>query len=157
IKFTRAAELASDGQKRFRNEIAAIRDLSHPNIVKLLDHGIVSTRNGHLRFYVMNFYPRTLRDVIRSACPTGARLTLFRQILDGLDFAHSRSIIHRDLKPENVLVDEAMTTAVLADFGIAKLTPEALLTLVETGPADRMANARYAAPEQLERNKTVDR
>jgi serine/threonine protein kinase len=55
-------------------------------------------------------------------------------------------VIHRDLKPENIL--HRSGALAIADFGIARFTEDLLLTLVETGPADRLANFIYAAPEQ---------
>ncbi|KOS22801.1 Serine/threonine-protein kinase ksg1 [Escovopsis weberi] len=42
------------------------------------------------------------------------------QILDAIDYMHSRGIIHRDLKPENVLLDDQMHVKI-TDFGTAKL------------------------------------
>ena len=42
------------------------------------------------------------------------------QILDTIDFMHSRGVIHRDLKPENVLLDDQMHVKI-TDFGTAKL------------------------------------
>ena len=45
---------------------------------------------------------------------------------------------------------------VLADFGIARFTEDELLTIVETGPNERLANFAYAAPEQRIAGKAVD-
>ncbi|KAH6633271.1 kinase-like domain-containing protein, partial [Boeremia exigua] len=42
------------------------------------------------------------------------------QILDAIDYMHSKGIIHRDLKPENVLLDEQMHVKI-TDFGTAKI------------------------------------
>jgi 3-phosphoinositide dependent protein kinase-1 len=45
------------------------------------------------------------------------------QILDSIDYMHSRGVIHRDLKPENVLLDDRMHIKI-TDFGTAKLLPD---------------------------------
>jgi 3-phosphoinositide dependent protein kinase-1 len=42
------------------------------------------------------------------------------QILDAIEYMHSRGVIHRDLKPENVLLDDRMHIKI-TDFGTAKL------------------------------------
>lgn len=45
------------------------------------------------------------------------------QILDAIEYMHSRGVIHRDLKPENVLLDDSMHVKI-TDFGTAKLLPD---------------------------------
>jgi 3-phosphoinositide dependent protein kinase-1 len=42
------------------------------------------------------------------------------QILDAVEYMHSKGVIHRDLKPENVLLDDAMHVKI-TDFGTAKI------------------------------------
>ena len=43
-----------------------------------------------------------------------------KQLLNGLDFLHSRNIIHLDLKPENLIIDTSKKTIHLIDFGAAQ-------------------------------------
>jgi serine/threonine protein kinase len=65
-------------------------------------------------------------------------------------------VVHRDIKPDNILFDEQRDRLVIADFGIARLQQDDLLIAVKTKKADRLANFRYAAPEQRESGRPVD-
>jgi tetratricopeptide (TPR) repeat protein len=76
-----------------------------------------------------------------------ARLDLFLQVCDGVDYAHRNLVVHRDLKPSNILVD-AEGNAKLLDFGIAKLLDDTA-TAGETATAVRRLTPDYAAPEQI--------
>lgn len=43
---------------------------------------------------------------------------IMRQMLDAVNFIHSKGIVHRDLKPENILMDSDMNIKI-SDFGLA--------------------------------------
>jgi DNA segregation ATPase FtsK/SpoIIIE-like protein len=66
------------------------------------------------------------------------------QILDGLEFLHSRNIIHRDLKPANILLQG--NTPRLADFGISR----ALQTTVASQSQNISGTFAYMLPEALD-------
>lgn len=65
------------------------------------------------------------------------------QILNGLNFCHSRRIIHRDLKPQNILVDKKGNVK-LADFGLARAFGVPIKTLTH-----EVETLWYRAPEIL--------
>jgi serine/threonine protein kinase len=83
-------------------------------------------------------------------------ITVFEKILDGIAAAHTRRVWHRDLKPENILVSKDLTDVRIADFGIAHFEQDELYSEANTKAGDRLANFRYAAPEQRDPNAEKD-
>lgn len=144
---------SSDKRRRFKNEINFLLRNRHANIVTVSDYGLAETNSLRGPFYVMNRYAGSARASMGKLTPAAA-LTLFGQILNGVEAAHLQGAIHRDLKPENILLDTAGLPAI-ADFGIAAFTDDLLLTLVETAPTTRLANFQYAAPEQRTPGKAI--
>ena len=142
-------------RKRFKNEIVFCSKRSSPRIIPVLDYGFSESAEERCPFYVMPLYAGTLRTLLKTGVRHDAILPLFSQILDGVQAAHLQEVVHRDLKPENILHDVSSNSLVIADFGIAQFTREALLTAVETRAQDRLANFIYAAPEQRVRGRDV--
>lgn len=128
--------------QRFQREADTISQMTHHNIVNLLDVGYEDGR----RYLVMEYVPgRTLKDLIREKgrmSPEVASQIAIR-ILAALKHAHQNGIIHRDIKPQNILVHEDGHIKV-ADFGIAvKMNSE---TLAKTDNV--MGSVHYLSPEQ---------
>jgi tRNA A-37 threonylcarbamoyl transferase component Bud32 len=155
LKYLKPEVRSKQKARRFTNEIYFCMKNSHPNVVTVLDHGLAVLSDVEVPFYVMPLYPQTLRDVMRENWQADTLLGLFRQIVNGVSAAHGRGIWHRDLKPENILYDPITGRAVISDFGIAHFTEELLHAQVETRASERLANFRYAAPEQVT-NASVD-
>jgi len=157
IKCLNPDTVTSDKRKRFKNELMFCLRNRHPNIVTVLDYGIVSISGNDRSFYVMHCYPSTLRSLMKQGISPDRVLPIFGHMLDGVEAAHLQSVVHRDLKPENILMGPASDVVVVADFGIAHFTEEFLQTVVQTKPQDRLANFGYAAPEQKAKGQPVDR
>jgi hypothetical protein len=102
----------------FRKEIALLRQLDHPNIVKCLgeDHD-----DRTLRIYMEYVTGGSISSILRIFGPLSEKqASIFgKQMLQGLLYLHSRNICHRDLKGDNLLVDTKGNLK-LADFGTAR-------------------------------------
>ncbi len=157
IKILKKQGITTEKRKRFKNEITFCQRSSHPNIISVIDFGVVLDDGVAVPFYVMPLYDSSLRNLINDGLKPKSIIQLFAQLLDGVEAAHLHNIVHRDLKPENILSKTSDATLALADFGIARFTEDELHTAVETRAQDRLANFQYAAPEQRVRGKQVDK
>jgi serine/threonine protein kinase len=156
IKLLDPQQTTKEKIKRFKNELTFGLRNRHPNIVTVLDHGLYDHQSGSSPFYVMPYYPQSLRSLIDAGIDSQNVIEYFNKLINGVEAAHLQQIVHRDLKPENILVDHENTELVIADFGIAHFYEEELFTSVETRPNTRLANFRYAAPEQRTPGQKVD-
>ncbi|MFZ0391167.1 MAG: tetratricopeptide repeat protein [Calditrichia bacterium] len=139
------SHLLQDAQniERFLREARAAAKLVHPNVVTI--HEIGEAEKG--RFIVMEYVQGIpLTQLLRNEGPLETRkaINLFLQLLDGLSCAHSLGILHRDIKSENILVTAQGALKIL-DFGIAKLTTQAGMTLA----GDILGTVEYMPPEQM--------
>lgn len=156
IKILSPARATPEIRKRFQNEIIFCWTTRHPNVLRVLDHGVWRREGGSAPFYVMELFPSSLRGVLTGGLPPDDVLPVFLGVLNGVEAAHFSNVVHRDLKPENVFVDLTNKKIVVADFGIARFTQDELYTLVETKHDRRLANFLYAAPEQKVKGSSVD-
>jgi serine/threonine protein kinase len=142
--------------KRFKNELNFERRVRHDNIVSVVDSGVMEIDGNEVPFFVMPFYPKSLRKLLNEGDDAKRLLRLYDGVLAGMQSAHEQGIWHRDLKPENILYDLDTDRLIIADFGIAHFEEDLLHTAVETRDAERLANFQYAAPEQRTRGGAVD-
>ncbi len=136
-----------DKRRRFKNEIYFLEKNKHQNIVTVLDHGTVLIKDLIHHVYVLTRYDCNFRQII-GQISAEKTLSLFMQILEGIEAAHLQKVIHRDLKPENILFDKKRNVLAIADFVVARFEEDFLVIPVATAPQQRLANFRYAAPER---------
>jgi serine/threonine protein kinase len=135
--------------ERFRREARSVAQLSHPNIVTVIDRG----EEGGRQYIVFEYIEgENLKEVIERTGPLPVRdaLLLALQMARALGFAHDRGLIHRDVKPQNVLLNED-GQAKMTDFGIARSVDVEGVTITGTV----LGTSEYIAPEQA-RGQRVD-
>jgi serine/threonine-protein kinase len=136
-------------RSRFRREAVALARLRHPGIVSLLDFG---EHEGEPYMVMELVRGRSLADVIaesRVSLPFVA--SIFDQLLEVLEVAHSRDIVHRDIKPSNVMV-VATDRVKLLDFGLVQLPGASIERITATGTVHGTPD--YMSPEQCEGKET---
>ncbi|XWS35398.1 hypothetical protein CRYUN_Cryun21dG0122900 [Craigia yunnanensis] len=126
-----------------KREIAIMRRLHHPNIVKLIEVLASKTKI----YFVIEFAKggELFTRISRGRFSEDLSRRYFQQLISAVGFCHSRGVFHRDLKPENLLLDENWNLKV-SDFGLSAVTdqnrPDGLLHTLCGTPA-------YVAPEIL--------
>ncbi|AVP96579.1 hypothetical protein C7S18_04895 [Ahniella affigens] len=144
VKLMRRGLFNAASETRFLAEQQFLARLNHPNIAHYIDSG--SDADGHVYVAMELVQGQRLLDFAKAKeLNAKQRVTLFRQLLAAVSYAHRQLIIHRDLKQANVLVT-ADGVVKLLDFGIAKLLQDQSQM---TGTIERLYTPTCAAPEQI--------
>lgn len=140
IKQLKPELLTENLLERFQREGQALRDLNHPNMVKMLD---AVEENGH-HYLIMEYVSGgDLKQLIEQGeLSIQQILQIAIDLADALTRAHRLDIIHRDLKPANVLIAEDGTPR-LTDFGVAYMADKERVT----GTNAIVGTIDYLAPE----------
>jgi len=155
VKVIRTERLSPDilqrALKRFEREAKSLAQLTHPNIVNVLDYG----EHAGQPYLIMPYVPGgTLKQLLNGKPMQWQKaVRLLIPIARALDYAHKRGIVHRDIKPSNIMITES-GEPMLTDFGVAKIIDEEA-TLDLTGTNATVGTPEYMAPEQVN-SKTTD-
>ncbi|GMK54536.1 hypothetical protein CspeluHIS016_0111220 [Cutaneotrichosporon spelunceum] len=143
IKLIRRGQLETEARRanKVEREIEVLRQLKHPNIVRMLDVidtakyiGIVLEFAGGGELFDYILANRYLKEKDASR--------LFAQLISGVDYLHQKHIVHRDLKLENLLLDRHRNI-IITDFGFANAFEREGDDLMATS----CGSPCYAAPE----------
>lgn len=118
VKCASISELGLDG---WRTELASLKQLHHPNIVRFL--GAIYNSSPPTYCLVLEYCDEDLSNALTKATPSGFVLKVALDLASGLQYLHKKNIIHRDIKPSNCLlqgnIQSGHYTAKLTDFGLA--------------------------------------
>jgi serine/threonine protein kinase len=94
----------------------------------------------------------SLKDIINQI-DYKKKIEIFKQIVIGLEYIHSKNVIHRDLKPANILIVDKKVK--IGDFGLSKSVGKSVdnnLTIdtLEGNLTGEMGSVLYSSPEQYE-------
>jgi serine/threonine protein kinase len=129
--------------QQFEREAKALANLTHTNIVKVLNYGV---QDGQ-PYLVMEYVPGgTLKDAMDQKLPWQTAAAILAPIARALDYVHRQQIVHRDVKPSNILLQDDFRP-MLSDFGILKIL-EGKEEKVESAIGAGIGTPEYMAPEQ---------
>jgi len=144
--------------KRFHQEAMAAAAIGHPNIIAVLDYGLLGEK---IPYIVMEFVEGvSLETVILSKgrfTPEEA-LEYMQVITSALSAAHKHGIVHRDLKPLNIMIESGGSVREqirILDFGLAKIKSSDLFgSFVAAKTVGIVGSPAYMAPEQWSGEET---
>ncbi|XP_006657117.3 CBL-interacting protein kinase 24 [Oryza brachyantha] len=130
---------------QIKREISIMKIVRHPNIVRLNE-----VLAGKTKIYIILelITGGELFDKIahQGKLRENEARKYFQQLIDAIDYCHSKGVYHRDLKPENLLLDSHGNLKV-SDFGLSTLAQKGVGLLHTT-----CGTPNYVAPEVLSNN-----
>ena len=139
-----AFALDAAARARFRQEARLASEISHPNIVSIVDFGEDPTFGAYMVMELVEGSPLRLRD--EPAMSPHRACDVLAQVADALDHIHRRGIVHGDVKADNIMVLEDTEGARrrrsirLLDFGLARRAGH-------TEDGEIAGSPHYLAPE----------
>jgi len=147
VKVLRKAHMDEDEKRMFFNEINILKDLDHPNLLKMYEFF-----EDEKRYYIVTDICKggELFDeiVARGKFTERDASMLMKQVLSCINYCHQNHIVHRDLKPENILLEQNK------EFDQIKIIDFGTSLVVEEGKKldEKLGTPYYIAPEVLAKN-----
>lgn len=149
IQFERFADAAF--QERFVREARTLSSLDHPNIVKVLNHGVSESGVPYCVMELLKGQTLAAFLLEHGVLSLGQFHSIFTQLLDGLSEAHKHNIVHRDLNSKNIVLvqDMGKIQPKIIDFGISRIEEDnSMAATALTGTGKLLGNPTYMSPEQ---------
>ncbi|MYL33252.1 protein kinase [Pontibacillus yanchengensis] len=131
-----------DNLKRFKREVRIMKNIHHPNVIKVLDHNLETA----IPYFTMPLASTSLDKILNeNYMDINTLINYFEKICSGVAAIHSTGHTHRDIKPHNVLIIE--DEVIVSDLGFAKFNNRDTTVLTKT--SDTILTEEYAPPEQF--------
>ena len=139
--FNKKNIVSENAKKKIVYETNLMRGCCHPSVTKILETFESEKYMLIIMEYISGGNLQSFVKKRRKLCEKTAKI-LFRQIIEGIKYIHSRGIVHRDIKLENILID-LNNIIKICDFGVGKLIKPGILL------KDQCGTPVYMAPEIL--------
>ena len=128
--------------ERFRKEARIQAKLIHPNIVTIYDFMETDQNYCIVMEYVQG---ESVSRIIKDQGPFDpvVSISMFRQILEGIKYAHSKGVVHKDIKSSNFIITP--TNVKVTDFGIAQVMDDT----ANPDGSSLVGTPKYMSPEQI--------
>ncbi|MDD6632982.1 MAG: serine/threonine-protein kinase [Lachnobacterium sp.] len=147
------AEFEKGIENRITREIEALKRVKSEYVAGYVDDGMFIDNGWEYIYVIMDFVDgKDLSEIMKTKTfGIDEALSIFGQILNGIEAIHSQKLIHRDLKPANIYMLGNGKVKIL-DFGLSKLIDYTSIT--NTG--DQLGTPLYMSPEQISDSKNID-
>jgi eukaryotic-like serine/threonine-protein kinase len=138
--------------QRFEREADTLSELSHPAVVRYVDHGTIDDERPYLAMEWIDGI--SLAEVLKERrINVTESLVVVRRVAEGLSAAHLHGVVHRDVKPSNIYLPAgSLANAKLIDFGVARRRLDPHIT--ESGLL--VGTLAYMSPEQASGDPNVE-
>lgn len=125
------------------SEYKFLRELNHPNIVKVYDFGI--DKKTKIPYLILEYIEgKLLNDISIFNMNKSLKIDIFKTLLNTVKYIHSKNIIHADINPSNIIIDNN-NKIILIDFGISLSCNNNSIHLDYNKV--KAYNPKYSAPE----------